>query len=155
MGRTEYTGDPDAPDPNSLVIAASAVVVDGRGRLLLQQRADNQLWSIPGGEMEVGESVSECVTREVREETGYEAEPLYVVGVYSDPKNVVAYDNGEVRQRFSICVACDLVGGKADLDGESLEARLVDPEEIAGLEMSPAIQLRIDDYLANRQAVLR
>ncbi len=48
--------------------------------------------------MDVGESVSDTVVREVREETGYEVEPLYVVGVYFDPKHVFAYDNGEVRR---------------------------------------------------------
>ncbi len=106
--------------------------------------------------MEIGESVAEAAVREVREETGIEVAPVSLVGVYSDPRSVVAYDDGEVRQQFSICLACRRVGGSVSADSdESLEVRFVDPEEIAALEVSPAIQLRIDDYLAGGPAVLR
>ena len=53
MARTEYYDDPDAPKPNSLVVAASAVVTDDEGRILLQRRRDNDLWALPGGGMEI------------------------------------------------------------------------------------------------------
>jgi hypothetical protein len=47
MARTEYYDNPAAPEPNSLVVAASAVVTDGEGRVLLQRRRDNDLWALP------------------------------------------------------------------------------------------------------------
>lgn len=155
MGRTEYIGDPEAPEPNSLVAAVSAVVSDDEARLLLHLRTDNQLWSVPGGRIEIGESVADAVTREVREETGFEVEPQYIVGVYSDPRNRIAYDDGEVRQQFSVCVACRLAGGELDPDGESLDVRWADKSELDGLEISPSIRLRIDDYLSDGRALLR
>ncbi|GGU00157.1 hypothetical protein GCM10010289_21010 [Streptomyces violascens] len=49
MARTEYYDDPNAPEPNSMVVAASAVVTDDQGRILLQRRRDNGLWALPGG----------------------------------------------------------------------------------------------------------
>ena len=70
MGRRDYYDDPDAPDANSLVPAASAIVVDEAGRILLHRRQDNNRWALPGGRMELGESVSGCAIREVHEETG-------------------------------------------------------------------------------------
>lgn len=155
MGRTEYIDDPDAPAATSLVPAVSAVVTDGEGRILLHLRADNRLWSIPGGAIELGESVAEAVAREVQEETGFLVEPEEIVGVYSDPRNVVAYDDGEVRQRFSVCVACGLVAGSVDPDEESLAVRWVEPAALDGLEISPAIRLRIDDYLEGARGRLR
>lgn len=157
MARTEYVDDPEAPAPNSLVPAASAVVVDDEGRILLHRRSDNDLWSIPGGRIEIGESVAECVTREVEEETGLRVEPVRLSGVYSNPRHVVAYTDGEVRQQFSICVACRIVGGELSADNdESLEVGMFTPDEVAGLSMSEAIRLRIDDALADgTQAVLR
>jgi ADP-ribose pyrophosphatase YjhB (NUDIX family) len=102
MGRVDYYQDPNAPRANSLVPAASAVVVDDAGRLILQRRSDNDLWALPGGAMEIGESVAGTVVREVREETGLDVRPEYVIGVYTDPDHVFAYDDGEVRQEYSV-----------------------------------------------------
>lgn len=155
MARVEYHDDPDAPAPNSLVPAVSAVVPDPDGRILLHLRADNELWSIPGGAIELGESVADAVAREVEEETGFLVEPDEIVGVYSDPRNVVAYDDDEVRQRFSICVACRLVGGAVDPDEESLAVRWTAPGELDEFPISPHIRGRINDYLDGARALLR
>lgn len=78
-------------------------------------------------------------------------------GVYSNRRHVVAYTDGEVRQQFSICVACRIVGGELNADSdESLEVRMFAPDEVAGLPMSDAIRLRIDDALTDEaHAVLR
>jgi ADP-ribose pyrophosphatase YjhB (NUDIX family) len=87
-------------------------VTDDQGRILLQRRSDNARWALPGGTMDIGESLRDCVVREVREETGLDVEPDYIVGVYSDPGHVFAYDEGEVRQQFSVCFACRTVSGE-------------------------------------------
>ena len=65
MTRIEHYNDPDAPRPNRLIPAASAVVADDRGRILLARRTDNQLWTIPGGAMEPGEFIADTAVREV------------------------------------------------------------------------------------------
>jgi hypothetical protein len=65
VGRVDYYDDPDAPKANSLVPAASAIVTDEDGRILLHRRRDNDMWALPGGVMEIGESLGECVVREV------------------------------------------------------------------------------------------
>ncbi|MEV6729798.1 NUDIX domain-containing protein [Streptomyces sp. NPDC051364] len=74
MARRDYEDDPDAPAANSLVPAASAVVVDREGRVLLQRRTDNGMWALPGGKMELGESIGQCAARETLEETGVTVE---------------------------------------------------------------------------------
>jgi ADP-ribose pyrophosphatase YjhB (NUDIX family) len=155
MARKDYFDDPDAPAPNSLVPAVSAVVADAEGRILVHRRSDNELWSIPGGRVEVGESVADALMREVLEETGIEVEPLRVVGIYSDPRAVVAYDDGEVRQQFSICIACRATGGVASADSaESLEVRLATARELHELPMSEPIRRRLADYLEDREAAV-
>jgi ADP-ribose pyrophosphatase YjhB (NUDIX family) len=65
-------------------------------------RTDNDKYSIPGGGVEVGESISGAVIREVEEETGIDVEVIKLIGVFSEPHHVIAYDDGEVRQEFSI-----------------------------------------------------
>jgi ADP-ribose pyrophosphatase YjhB (NUDIX family) len=154
MGRVDHYDDPAAPRANSLLVGASAVVVDARGRLLLHRRRDNDLWALPGGVMEIGESIGGCAVREVREETGYDVRPGYVVGVYSDPRHVLAYDDGEVRQEFSVCVACDLIGGELAVSEESTEVRWVEPGDVGRLAMHPRIRVRVADFLAGVRAAL-
>ena len=110
---------PTLPSANSLVPGASAVVINDEGNILLQRRRDNARWALPGGVMDIGESIAQTVIREVQEETGLEVEPEYIVGVYSDPAHVFAYDDGEVRQQFSVCFACSIVGGQVETSDES------------------------------------
>jgi ADP-ribose pyrophosphatase YjhB (NUDIX family) len=151
MTRIDHYNDADAPRANSLVPAASAVVVDQDGRILLHRRSDNRLWSIPGGGMEIGESIAETVVREVEEETGLKVEPDRLVGIYTNPRHVTAYDDGEVRQQFSICFACHVVGGRlAERANESLEVGFFSPEQIEAMPMHPSIRLRIAHYLEKR-----
>lgn len=146
MSRIEHEDDPHAPKANSLIPAASAVVADHEGRVLLHRRTDNALWSIPGGAMEIGESISETAIRETREETGLEVRPHYVVGIYSKPGHVVEYDDGEVRQQFSVCFACDLVGGTIQTSTESSEVGFFTRNEIEGMAMTQSIRQRIADF---------
>jgi ADP-ribose pyrophosphatase YjhB (NUDIX family) len=149
--RIEHIDNPNAPKANSLVPAASAIVTDDEVRIILIRRSDNDLWSIPGGAMEIGESISETAIREVREETGLEVEPLYVVGIYSSPRHVVEYSDGEVRQQFSICFACKFLGGEIRTSSESTDVRFFTQGEIDELQITASIRQRIDDYLAARE----
>jgi ADP-ribose pyrophosphatase YjhB (NUDIX family) len=90
--------------------------------------------------MELGESLSRTIIREVREETGLLVLPEYVIGVYSDPAHVFAYDDGEVRQEYSVCVACRVVGGSLAMSEESSELRMFAAEEVEELPMHERIR---------------
>lgn len=61
---------------------ADAAIIDADGRLLLIRRADNHLWAMPGGGLDVGETVAEGAVREAREESGVAAEPVALAGVW-------------------------------------------------------------------------
>lgn len=148
MARIDYYRDPDAPRANSIVPAATAIVANQESEILLQHRVDNELWALPGGGMDVGETLGQTVVREVREETGLDVEPVGIVGIYSDPEHVIAYDDGEVRQEFSICFRTRLLGGDLSADSESTELRWVAPDALDALPMHPTMRLRIDHYLA-------
>ncbi|EFH80670.1 NUDIX domain-containing protein [Ktedonobacter racemifer] len=150
MARIDYYNDPQAPRPNSLVPAASAIICDQQGRILLHRRSDNNLWALPGGAMEPGESIGKTVVREVREETGLHVQPERIVGIYSDPRHIIAFSDGEVRQQFSVCFACILLGGKLRVSAESFEVAFFFPCEIEYLSMHPSIRLRIHHFLEQR-----
>ncbi|MFZ1984649.1 MAG: NUDIX domain-containing protein [Desulfatitalea sp.] len=153
MARIDYYDDHSAPPANSLVPAASAVVVNDAGLILLHRRRDNDLWALPGGGMEFGESIAETAVREVHEETGYKVRPLYVIGVYSDPKHVFAYDDGEVRQEFSVCIACHVDAGTVRVSDESHEVAWFTPDQARTLPMHERIRVRLLDYLDGKRVL--
>ena len=148
--RRDLLDDPNAPKANRVIPAASAIVLDDASRILLHKRTDNEYWSIPGGGMEPGESIAETIVREVREETGIEARVEKLLGVYSNPRHVSVYDDGEVRQQFSVCFLCRAVGGELATSKESSEVRFFDLGEIEGLSIHPSIRLRIQHYAEDR-----
>ncbi|GAA4755028.1 NUDIX hydrolase [Actinomycetospora chibensis] len=147
MGKTDYYDDPAAPAANSLVVAVAAVVLDDHGRVLLIQRTDNGLWALPGGAQDLGESVSQAAVRETREETGLKVEVTGIVGVYSDPRHVISYDDGEVRQEFSVCLRARPLAGDLATSTESRVVRWVDPSQLDQLEMHPTMRLRVEHGL--------
>src|SRR6266540_2892654 len=148
MPKRDYLDDPHAPAPNSLVVAVGAVVRNHDGAMLLIKRGDNGLWALPGGAQDVGESTTEAVVREVREETGVVVRVTGLVGIYSDPGHVIAYDDGEVRQEFSVCFRGRPVDGTLTTSTESKRVEWVEPESLAELDIHPSVRLRIDHGLA-------
>jgi ADP-ribose pyrophosphatase YjhB (NUDIX family) len=151
MARRDYFDEPGAPKANSIVPAAAAIVPDSNDRILLIRRSDNGRWALPGGQMEFGEYIAESVVREVAEETGLVVEVVRLLGIYTDPRHIIAYDDGEVRQQFAVCFQTRVVGGSLMADGsEAKDARFVAAEELDGLNIHPSTMLRINHFLAKR-----
>ena len=97
--RIDFYDDDAAPAANSLVPSVNVVVTNAAGDVLLIRRSDNQNWAVPGGAIDLGESMVQAAVRETKEETGIDCEITGLVGIYTDPKHVILYtSNGEVRQ---------------------------------------------------------
>jgi 8-oxo-dGTP pyrophosphatase MutT (NUDIX family) len=153
--RIDYYDDPAAPEPNSLVPAAVAVVAREDGAVLLIRRTDNGNWALPGGAIEMNESVADAATRETFEETGIQVEITGLLGVYSDPGHVIHFtSNDEVRREFSIALTARPVGGEPTPSSESSEVRWVAPGDLAGYKMGSAMRKRVDDYLRGAAPVI-
>lgn len=152
--RKDYYYKDNAPTPNSIVPAASSVVLNKEGKILLHKRSDNHLWSLPGGAMELGESIKETVIREVKEETGFNVEVVRCIGIYTDPNHIIAYADGEVRQQFSICFECKIVGGQKKISSESTKVDFFDQEELEKLDMHPSQRVRLEDFFKNQTATV-
>ncbi|TWP37717.1 NUDIX domain-containing protein [Leekyejoonella antrihumi] len=105
--------------------------------LLLTRREDNGLWCLPGGGVDAGESWAEAAVREVREETGLDIEVTSVLGVYTNPGQVVVYADGRRRQIFGVCFRAQVRDGTAGLSDEVTEVRWVTKDEAAGLPIVP------------------
>lgn len=150
MTRRDYLNDPNARKANSIAVAVSAFVQDEEGRILMIRRTDNGLYSIPGGQVEPGETLTEATVREVKEETGIEIEVTGLIGLYSNPNHVIAYDDGEIRQEFSICFRAHRRAGRQKTSDESSDVRWIEPDDLDGLAIHPSTRLRLEHAIADR-----
>ena len=151
--RIDYYDDPDAPTVNSMVASVNVVVTNAAGEALLIRRSDNDNWALPGGAIDLGESMVQAAVRETREETGIDCEVTGLVGIYTDPRHVMLYtSNGEVRQEFSIVLTARATGGEPTPSDESSEVRWVPRVELGGFSMDRSMRLRIGHYLEGRAA---
>ena len=137
----------------TLLAYTSALIRDDQGRVLFQQRADfKEMWGLPGGLLELGESFTECVQREALEETGYHVEPLRLIGLYAAPEFDVRYPNGDEVQQFTVALECRVVGGRAQADAaEVVQQHFFDVSAAPPLPpwyaaMVHAGQMRTDAY---------
>lgn len=146
--RTDYVDDPNAPQANSVVPSVVAIVRDENDRVLMIHKTDNDKWALPGGGHEIGESIADTVRREVLEETGYTVEVETITGTYTNPRHVMAYDDGEVRQQFSIAFTARLTGGEARTSSESDAVRWLTTAEIEQLALHPSMRQRISDAIS-------
>jgi ADP-ribose pyrophosphatase YjhB (NUDIX family) len=146
--RIDYYDDSAAPAANSLVPSVNVVVVNDTGEILMIRRTDNDNWAVPGGAIDLGESVRQAAIRETKEESGIDCEITGLVGIYSDPKHVILYtSNGEARQEFSILLTARPVSGVPTPSDESQEVRWVKPSDVLALTMDRSMRIRINDYL--------
>ncbi|WP_055480470.1 NUDIX hydrolase [Sphaerimonospora mesophila] len=147
--RIDFYDDPDAPKPNSLVPSVNVVVTNDAGDLLMIRRSDNGNWAVPGGAIDLGESLPQAAVRETVEETGILCEITGLVGTYTDPKHVILYtSNGEARQEFSIVLTARAVDGEPTPSSESTEVRWVPRDQVEALQMDRSMALRVGHYLS-------
>jgi 8-oxo-dGTP pyrophosphatase MutT (NUDIX family) len=149
--RIDYFDDPNAPAPNALVPAVLVVVANEAGEILLIRRTDNDKWALPGGAIDLGESVRQAAVRETKEETGIDCEITGIVGIYSDPGHIIRYtSNEEIRQEFAIVLTGRPVSGQPTPSSESREVHWAPLDATDSLPMDRSTRLRLDHYAERR-----
>jgi 8-oxo-dGTP pyrophosphatase MutT (NUDIX family) len=146
-GRIDYYNDPNAPKATTIVPSVNVIVENNKGEILLIQRSDNGNWALPGGAIDIGESLTQAAIREVQEETGITCQITGLVGIYTDPKHIILYtSNNEARQEFSIVLTGSILSGHPTPSNESTDVRWVTSAELAEYRIDRSMSLRLQHY---------
>jgi 8-oxo-dGTP diphosphatase len=130
---------------------ATAVIRDERGRILLARRTDTGRWGLPGGLLELGETVAATAVRETEEETGLAIVPQRIRGVFGGHR--VVFSGGDVMYPVSTWFECRVRGGTLRPDGvETAQVEFRDPSELP--EMVPGVGERIRSILETPESVV-
>lgn len=137
-----------------LRVGVGVFIQDSEGRVLLEHRRDCGLWSLPGGNVEPGESVKEAAIREVKEETGFDVQVTDLVGIYSDPtERIVTYSDAGTFQLVDVIVYAKILKGVLTCSSESFEVRFYSQEDLPGI--LPRAKKPIQDGFTGVKGVMR
>ena len=123
--------------PDTPRVAVGAVVFKNNGVLLVRRGhpPSEDLWAIPGGSVEIGETLQEAAEREILEETGITiraGEPVYTFDA------IVRDDTGRIRFHYVIVdLNGDYIAGNPNAGDDAIAARWVTAQEMKKLQVSP------------------
>ncbi len=121
-------------------VGVFGIITDDKDRVLLCHRRDFDLWNLPGGGVETGESPWDALVREIKEETGLEAAPVHLSGVYSKP------ESNEIVFSFF----CRVTGGAARLTDEADRIEYFPLDRIPNNTVPKQVE-RIEDFFSDRK----
>lgn len=134
-----YNGDIGVQSPK---IAAFGAVFDAEGRILLMQRADNRLWAMPGGMVEVGETAAQAAEREFWEETGVRVRAERLIGIFDNR----AYGGRAPFQTYLVGFMCSHVSGTPHQTSEALDVGYFPEDDLPPL--TPGARDRVPQAFA-------
>ena len=153
---TQVVYGPRLGKEGQLRVGCSAVIFDEtREKVLLTQRADNGRWCLPGGHMESGESAAEACEREVWEETGLKVRAMRLLGVYSNPDQLVIYEDGNKAFFVVLNFEVQVLEGKVGLSDETTDFDWFSLSEMASMRMHANHQMRVEDALRGGETVMK
>ena len=139
-----------------LRVGCSATIFDeNRRKILLTQRTDNGRWCLPGGRMESGESAAEACEREVWEETGLRVRVKRLIGVYSDPDQLVIYPDGNKVFLVVLGFEVEVIDGVLGLSDETTDVGYFTLAEMESMPMHGNHKSRVEDALLGGETLIR
>ena len=144
--RKDYAHLPEMPEANSIRPAAAVAIVNDN-RILMLKRTDNSKWTLPGGTLELNESLIDCAVREVKEEAGINVVVKDIIGTYTDPNIRIEYSDGEVRREFTIVYYGEANTTTIEIDNESEEYKWISIDEVQMYPMADSQKRRLRDVV--------
>lgn len=132
-----------------IMCGANVIILDSSDRILLHHRVDNDTWGLPGGAMEIGESLEETAMREANEEVGLMCKNLKIFNIYSGDKLYYKYPDGNEAYNVTATYICKDFSGQIVVDkNEGKDARFFMVNDIPE-KISPPVRIIIEDLILN------
>ncbi|WDF49747.1 NUDIX hydrolase [Paenibacillus sp. KACC 21273] len=136
-----------------IMAGATVVLMNDQQQILLQKRADNHCWGLPGGSMELGETLEQVAKRELEEETGLVAVHLQLLDIFSGPELYYQYLHGDEVYNVVAAYVCREYSG-------SLQAQCSEVQELQFFDLFdlpqminppdlPIVQYFLKSFLGN------
>ncbi|MDT8860404.1 NUDIX hydrolase [Alkalihalobacillus sp. MEB130] len=113
-----------------ILTACSVFIYDNQKRVLLQHRTDTNNWGVPGGFMEMGETVEEAARREILEETGLTVGDMKLYTVFSGEDFYFTYPNGDEVYNVIVSFISNDVSGQLQVDHEGTDLKYFPLDEL-------------------------
>jgi len=124
-------------------LKGSAIILDDNSKVLLCLRTDKNVWNLPGGRVELGESPWAAVVREVKEETGLDVKINKFLGVTSKPE----------KSDIAFLFLCQAVSGELTLNNEAKDLRYFSLDEIPKNTLSKQVAI-IKRYFTQKDELI-
>jgi len=144
-----------SPDLFPLHFISAAGIVFKQDKVLLI-RSSRRGWEFPGGLVEQGEAVLDAMKREILEESGIEAEPEYLTGIYQNVVFKTGYGPLEgmtLPTAVNLVFRCRYKGGEETISDESLEVGWFSPEKALEMITQTYLKREFEDALGSRGGV--
>jgi len=139
-------------DKMVMLNGTAVVIVNQKNQILLQKRSDNLLWGLPGGLLELDESITDGAIREVKEETNLDIQIERFIGVFTDP--LMVWHKTDKAKVFAYGFLGRVIGGDLRVnDDESIEFRYFDSDKLPTINSKVHLEI-IEAYYANRYNLL-
>ncbi|HOP57129.1 MAG TPA: NUDIX domain-containing protein [Bacillota bacterium] len=139
-------------DNKVILCACSVVIVNEKNEVLLEKRSDNHLWGLPGGLMELEESIEECAIREVYEETFLKIRLTRFLGIFNNP--MMRWREHDEARVIAFAFAAKIVGGSLRVnDHESLEMQYFSKDKLPRIHSVDNYET-INAYYAGKEALV-
>ena len=131
-------------------VAASVIIENDKGQILLGRRTDNHKWGYAGGSIEIDEKVEDCALRELYEETGLVGEELEFFMISSGKEVHYIYPNGDEVSNVEIIYTCNKYHGELKPQLEEIsELRFFDIDKLPEDISDPLVPV-LDEYVKRR-----
>lgn len=135
-----------------MLSAGATIVVLKDNKILLNLRSDTNTWGIPGGSLELGETLEDAAARELKEETNLDAESFTLLNVFSGNDFYFEYPNGDkLYSVIALYRANNVKGNLKVTDGESFQLKYFGKDELPKLEGRAH---KIMDWLIEKEIIL-
>ncbi|UQZ36276.1 ADP-ribose pyrophosphatase [Paenibacillus sp. PK3_47] len=129
------------------IVAVGGIVENEQGEILLVKTYRGG-WVFPGGQVEAGETLTDALAREIKEESGIDAVVSNLIGVYSNTGTYKGYDGvTDVPTKVIMDFTCKPVGGELGTSDETSDSRWVAKDQVLRYITSPVIVTRYQAYL--------